>query len=132
MDLFESIDSAVANDPAYDAAVAEVNACYAELSKMPSDSKSVFDRLNKAAAIVRNKLAERDAKRDASAGLGPKEGKELRAKADMASLKKTMDGVAHAASEGDETAQHLVEAKAEIEESTGKTIEKIFENILKH
>lgn len=108
MDLFESIDDAApaANDPVLSSAVAEVNKCYDELSTHPSDYKSVFDRLKKAAAIVRYKLAERDAKRDA--GLSDesiKKAKELKVNTQVDSLMTSMDELAHSASEGDSTAR---------------------------
>lgn len=88
--------------------------------------------LQKAAAVVRHKLAERDAKRAAATGLSDaalKEAKERKVKTQVASLMETMDEVTHLASEGDDTAQNLVEARAEVEKANGKKIDKIFEGI---
>lgn len=133
-DMFESLDDAAAdaNDSVLSAAVAEVNACYDELARFPADSESVFARLQKAAAVVRHKLAERDAKRAAATGLSDaaiQEEKERKVKTQVATLMKTQVTMDHGASKGNETDEALVDARAEIEKANGAKIDKIFERI---
>lgn len=138
MDPFESLDDAAAemNDPEFSAAVAEFSACYKEMlgpiSSSKSDSEAIFNRLNKAAAIGRKKMAERDAKRAAESGLDKiafeKKMKNER-DAKVAEFKNVLKDTAQRASNGDEAAQCLVELQREVERANGEKMEEFYKKM---
>lgn len=140
MDPFESMEDAAAemNDPEFSAAAAEVSACYDELfgpnSSTEKDSEAIFKRLDKAAAITRKKIGERDAKRAAGSGLDKialKKKMEKERDAEVADFTEMLKGIAQRAANGDEAAESLLELQQEIERANGEKMEKLFQKLFK-